>query len=318
MTDNLDLLDINSLCDVTLDLASIANRWLNWLKNEKQYSSNTIVSYKNDLVGFLVFYKEYSNKTPDLSMISNIAIHDVRSWLANMKNADYTSASSARKLASLRNFYNYLNKYESIKNQTMVYVKVRKTNNALPKTITVDSTYDVLEQSLNINSDHWIALRDYAIIMLIYGCGLRISEALSLCKNNVSNEYITVLGKGNKTRSIPILPNIISAIDNYIKHCPYNIANNEPIFLGKRGKTLNSRLFRKQIETIRRNLNLPEFLSPHSFRHGFASHLLAAGADLRSIQELLGHKNLSTTQIYTKVDKNRLLEVYNKSHPRSH
>lgn len=307
---------IHRYCQTTEDLAVETEKWLNWLANEKKYSPHTVEMYRVDLGGFLSFMHEYCGHMCSLEQIGNIEIQDIRAWLAKMKSQEYAASSAARKLAGIRSFFYYLGRFEHIENQSAIYVKVKKLAENLPKTIDIDSTNDVLEESLE-NNEHWIGLRDYAIIMLIYGCGLRISEALSAKKNDISGGYITVTGKGNKTRSIPILDNVVEAIDNYLKHCPYNISNDKQMFLGKMGKTLDPRTFRKQIEIIRRRLNLPEFLTPHSFRHGFASHLLAEGADLRSIQELLGHKNLSTTQIYTKIDQKRIFEIYNKTHPRS-
>lgn len=304
-------------CNIHSKLKNLCDKWLTWLENEKHYSKHTTSSYCNDLISFFKFLDIYNSTQPSVETISNITINDIRAWLSHLKNQEYTTSSAARYLASLRNFFSYLNKYENINNKAAFNVKIRKINKPLPKTVDEINTKAAIDEALALNTDHWIGLRDYAIMMLIYGCGLRISEALSLTKNNISTDFITVIGKGNKSRSVPILQEVTKAIESYVEHCPHNIDNNDALFKGKQGRNLNASTIQKHICTIRRNLNLPEFITPHSFRHGFATHLLTNGADLRSIQELLGHKNLSTTQIYTKIDQKRVFDVYNKTHPRS-
>lgn len=305
-------------CNIAADLRAICDKWLGYLQNEKGYSPHTSLSYRNDLESFFNFLQFYTNAEPSISSIASVTIYDVRSWLADLKNKHYATTSSARHLASLRNFFTYLGKFEDIDNKAAFNVKIRKISKALPKTIDSENSLLATREALKLNKEQWLNLRNYAIILLIYGCGLRISEALSICKSNLGGEFIVVTGKGNKTRSVPILPQITLAINQYLELCPYTLNNSEPLFLGKQGKPLNQREFRKCIEAIRHSLNLPEFTTPHAFRHGFASHLLASGADLRSIQELLGHKNLSTTQIYTQVDQKRIFDIYSKTHPRSH
>jgi integrase/recombinase XerC len=304
-------------CNIHDKLKDLCNKWLIWLGNEKHYSKHTISSYYSDLVNFFKFLDVYNNTQPTVEIINNIAINDIRAWLAHLKNQGYNTNSAARYLASLRSFFSYQNKYENVNNKSASNVKIRKINKPLPKTVDEINTKAAIDEALNLNTDYWIKLRNYSIMMLIYGCGLRISEALSLTKNNINTDFITIIGKGNKARSVPILQEVIKAIENYEKHCPFNIENNKEIFKGKQGKKLNASSIQKLMCTIRKNLNLPEFITPHSFRHGFATHLLTNGADLRSIQELLGHKNLSTTQIYTKTDQKRIFDVYSKTHPRS-
>jgi integrase/recombinase XerC len=303
-------------CTIHNELKDLCDKWLVWLESEKHYSKHTTSSYCNDLISFFKFLEVYNNSQPNIATINSITINDIRSWLAQLKNQEYTTSSTARYLASLRNFFSYLNKYENIDNKAALNVKIRKISKPLPRTVDESNTKAAIDEALMLNTDHWIRLRDYAIMMLIYGCGLRISEALSITRKNLGTDFIVVTGKGNKSRSVPILEEVTRAIETYIEHCPFNIDNNDPIFKGKRGKNLSSSSIQKHICTIRRNLNLPEFITPHSFRHGFATHLLTNGADLRSIQELLGHKNLSTTQIYTKIDQKRVFDVYNKTHPR--
>jgi integrase/recombinase XerC len=304
-------------CNIAPDLNELCLKWLVWLKNEKNYSNYTVISYHKDLSSILKFLANYINNQPTIETIKNLSINDIRAWLAYLKNEHYNTTSIARHLASLRNFFTYLNKYENFNNKAPANIKIRKINKPLPKTIDETSTKTAIEEALSLGITNWVNLRDYAIMMLLYGCGLRISEALSISKSNINNGFITVTGKGNKSRSIPILPQVVTAINQYINNCPYVINNSQAIFIGKHGKVLNPRTVQKTLTTIRRKLNLPEFLTPHSFRHNFATHLLANGADLRSIQELLGHKNLSTTQIYTKVDQKRIFDIYTKAHPRS-
>lgn len=295
----------------------LKNKWLGFLKNERKYSAHTIKSYDNDLADFSLFYQNYTNHELSDELLKKLELQEVRAWLAQLHNTNHSTRTLARKLAALRSFFRYLAKYEAIDNKVSHHIKLRNYDNFLPRAIDQNAVEKILEQSLTINNTNWISLRDYAILLLMYGCGLRISETLSLTRNMINDEFVVISGKGNKMRSVPILPQIKQAIDQYIAHCPYQINNQEPIFLGQKGMMLNPRVFRRDLIKLRRELNLPEFVSPHSFRHSFATHLLEAGADLRSIGELLGHKNLSTTKIYTKINRYRLFEVYHKTHPRT-
>lgn len=298
-------------------IREIYARWCGWMQDEKRYSKHTAISYSKDLGMFFSFLNKHFNESLSLRDLERVTLQDIRAWLATLRNNEYKISSYARYLAAVRNFFNYLKKHENIDNSSALNLKIKRRHQSLPKDLTELDTHMVQEESFKVSKDLWTQLRDFALITLIYGCGLRISEALSIKKTDLRGDYLNVLGKGNKTRSIPILDSVKEPIDKYLEHCPFMIEEDAPLFLGTRGKPLNVSVFQNQIRKIRRNLGLPQSVTPHAFRHSFATHLLSNGADLRSIQELLGHKNLSTTQIYTSVDSKKILDAYNKSHPRS-
>jgi integrase/recombinase XerC len=266
---------------------------------------------------FFQFLSQHYGNTIDKKHLKDISTQDIRSWLVTLKNKNYNISSYARYVSALKNFFNYLQKFENIENKSPHYIKIKNSKNQLPKCIGQIDAKLAIEESFNASSELWLQLRDLAIITLIYGCGLRISEALSITLSDLGGDFITITGKGQKQRSVPIITPVTNAINDYIKHCPHHLEKNTPLFLGARGKPLNPHVFQRQIRVIRNNLGLPDNVTPHTFRHSFATHLLSNGADLRSIQELLGHTNLSTTQIYTFVDESKILKTYNQCHPRS-
>ena len=298
------------------ELKNIYLRWYSWMTEEKRYSPNTSSAYKKDLALFFSFSNTHFGGNLTKSHLKEIKLQDIRAWLATLKNQEYDIASYARYLAAIRNFFSYLKRFEHIDNTSAMNIKIKRRHRSLPKDLSFLDTQMVQEESFKVSKDLWSQLRDFALITLIYACGLRISEALSVTKRDLKGDYITVTGKGNKTRSIPILATAKESIEKYLQHCPFGIEEDSPLFLGTRGKKMNVSVFQNQIRKIRTNLGLPSSVTPHAFRHSFATHLLSNGADLRSIQELLGHKNLSTTQIYTSVDSQKILDAYNKSHPR--
>ncbi len=299
------------------DVYELYSRWMTWMKNEKHYSCHTISSYSIDISMFLSFLNNHFNEKINVSLLKKVTVQDVRSWISTLKNQRYQSSSYTRYAAAVRNFFRYLDKFENISNNNAGSIKVKRRNKPLPKALDALDAKLALNESFMVSKDLWIQLRDHAIMNLIYGCGLRISEALSVTKKDIENEYLQVIGKGNKARSVPVIDQVKQSINDYLEHCPHVINSDQPIFRGKRGKPLNKTTFQLQIRKIRNNLGLPESVTPHSFRHSFATHLLSNGADLRSIQELLGHKNLSTTQIYTALDTKKILDSYTKNHPRS-
>lgn len=298
-------------------LQPIITRWIQWMKTEKNYSSHTTEAYIIDLTRFLQFLAGYFNSPVMISQLKYITSQNVRAWLTSLKLEDYKPASYARYLAAIKNFFNYLHRFEGITNSHVNTARVKRPSKNLPRALTVSDTQEVLKQSLKVSQEPWLQLRDYALITLIYGCGLRISEALSIKLADLDGEYLVILGKGQKERRIPILEEVTAAIQAYLNHCPYNLVSSSYIFLGAKGKKLSPTVFQKQVRHIRSHLKLSDSVTPHTFRHSFATHLLSSGADLRAIQELLGHKNLSSTQIYTSVDVKKILDVYNKTHPRS-
>ncbi|MEQ9116156.1 MAG: tyrosine recombinase XerC [Rickettsiales bacterium] len=294
----------------------IYNQWVNWMRNEKQYSHNTLSSYMLDLIAFLSFLNSHFEQDITKEVIEKVNVVDIRAWLSKIKLNRIDTRSTSRYLSSIRNFYKYLEKNHGIININPFNINIRNTKKSLPKTIQINDAKTLISTSQGIGDEPWIQLRDYALINIIYGCGLRISEALSIKKSDIDGEFITIIGKGKKSRSLPLLSKVKDTIEIYLKSCPFYIAENDPIFIGKRGKPLNPSIFQKKIRLLRKTLGLSDSVTPHSLRHSFASHLIENGADLRSIQELLGHENLSTTQIYTSINMNKIMNVYAKTHPR--
>jgi len=300
------------------NIIEIINDWLSWLKNGKNYSAHTIKAYHNDLFSFCAFIQQHIGCSINLSELAKLDIKDFRSWLSMRHNNNLTFRSTARAISTVKNFFNYLEKNYKFHNAAIANVKSPKIEKSLPKALSVSDAIETVNSLDIFSNKDWIGKRDVALIYLIYGCGLRISEALSIKKTDLNNsDYIKIKGKGKKERQIPILPKVIEQIKKYLSLCPYSIEDEDYIFLGAQGKVLNSAVFRKTLQTYRKAMGLPDSATPHAFRHSFATHLLENGGDLRTIQELLGHENLSTTQIYTKIDSNRLIDAYKNFHPRN-
>jgi len=258
-----------------------------------------------------------------LEQITSLNARNIRSWLASRRKRNISSRSNSRCLSVLRSFMRYIKKRYDVKNNRIEHVRVHNICKNLPRSLSVDMTNRAITGIETIDdSDTWILARDYAIMQLLYCCGLRISEALSITRQNLySNEQqecykLAILGKGNKERILPLLVGVSEAIKVYFTLCPFEIGDNSVIFLGKRGKGLNPDVFRSRIRKLRTLLNLPKNTTPHTFRHSFASHMLANGADIRVIQDLLGHSNIESTQIYTDIEISHLIEKYNAFHPR--
>ena len=298
------------------DLEYEYNNWLNYLSNIKKLSQNSVVSYKNDLSKFFIFFQDYIEKNIGLKEIESIKISEFRSFLTYRRNSEISSNSIARNISALKSFFRFLIKNNKIKESSVFNLKSPKLKKSLPRPINVDLAIQVIKQAEEIENEKWIGLRNKAILILLYGCGLRISEALSLNYDDVQNEdHILIKGKGEKERIVPMMPYIKKGIENYLEACPKEIISGEALFIGKRFSRLSPRIIQYALEKIRTALSLPETATPHALRHSFATHLLDSGGDLRTIQELLGHSSLSTTQKYTKVETSKLLDIYKKSHP---
>ena len=298
------------------DLEQEYENWISHLSNIKRLSQNSVVSYKNDLSKFFTFFEDFTEKNIGLKDIENIKISEFRSFLTFRRNSEISSNSIARNISALKSFFSYLIKNNKIKESSVFNLKSPKLKKSLPRPINIELTIQVIKYSAEIENEKWIGLRNKAILLLLYGCGLRISEALSLNYDDVQNEdHILIKGKGEKERIVPMMPYIKRGIDNYLEACPREIASGEALFIGKRFSRLSPRIIQYALEKIRKALSLPETATPHALRHSFATHLLDSGGDLRTIQELLGHSSLSTTQKYTKVETSKLLETYKKSHP---
>ena len=298
------------------DLEYEYNNWINHLTNIKKLSQNSVISYKNDLSKFLIFFQDYIEKNIGLKEIENIEISEFRSFLTHRRNSEISSNSIARNISALKSFFRFLIKNNKIKESSVFNLKSPKLKKSLPRPINVDLAIQVIKQAEEIEDEKWIGLRNKAILLLLYGCGLRISEALSLNHDDIQNEdHILIKGKGEKERIVPMMPYIKKGIENYLEACPKEIVSGDALFIGKRFSRLSPRIIQYALEKIRTALSLPETATPHALRHSFATHLLDSGGDLRTIQELLGHSSLSTTQKYTKVETSKLLDAYKKAHP---
>ncbi len=304
---------------ITASLVSLIHDWEGWMADNKNASKYTIISYKNDLANFLNFMSEHLGGNVGLPQLKELENKDIRAWLAHRAlEKKYEASSNARALSTIKSFFRYLEKQGKTKNSAIFHIRAPKIKKSLPKALNEEQAQDAMVGIVTQNTESWVNSRDIALLTLIYGCGLRIGEALSLTYSDIpKGESLVVTGKGNKQRKLPVLPLIKTAIAEYVEACPYPFEAATPLFFGLRGEPLDPGVFQRQLRTLRNKLNLPDTTTPHAFRHSFATHLLSAGGDLRSIQELLGHASLSTTQRYTKVDKDRLLAAYKNAHPRA-
>ena len=299
-------------------LADYLAAWREELEDVRRASEHTCAAYGNDVDGFLFFLQQHVGEPLTLHHISALETREVRAWLAARHRDGMAASSNARALSSLRNFLQFLHRHAGLDVQAAALTAMPKRKAPLPKAPD-EAQLEALFEAISTHHDElWLNSRNHALCLLLYGCGLRISEALSLRPMDVAGDHVRVLGKGKKHREVPLLPMVRTALEEYIAECPYISAGGaNTLFFGIRGKPLQPAVFQRFLQSLRRELHLPESLSPHALRHAFATHLLSNGADLRDIQELLGHASLSTTQRYTKVDVARLMSAYNDAHPRA-
>jgi integrase/recombinase XerC len=303
---------------VQSDAAEAFAIWRTWLASEKRASRHTLESYSRDIAGFFAFLATHVGEPVGLSELKTLRPADFRAWLAARRGAEMSATSNARALSSLRGFFRFLDRRGVAHNPHVASLRTPKPPKTLPKALVIADAARLVEDIGSLQEEPWIAARDVAVITMLYGCGLRIDEALSLDRNVLPlGDTLTVIGKGRKQRIVPLLPAVRAAVDDYVARCPWQPGPDGPLFLGARGKRLQAGIVQAQMRKARLALGLPETATPHALRHSFATHLLGAGGDLRAIQELLGHVSLSTTQRYTAVDAERLLEVYAKAHPRA-
>ena len=292
-------------------LHETVKEWLQWLKNERQYSDHTVDAYARDLSQFFDFFEQPQS----IGSLSEMQISDFRRYISSRHCQLISKTSLARKLSSVRNFFNWMDRRGIVKNSAISILSSPKKDKVLPRALDITQAKDLIEEAPNFERENWQQLRDIAIFTLLYGCGLRISEAVNTKIGDFDNQdFLRIKGKGKKERIVPILPIVIKTINNYLEACPYSHNHGDPIFLGTRGERINPRIIERQMEKIRNYMGLPSNLTPHSLRHSFATHLLANGTDLRSIQELLGHSSLSTTQRYTDVEISQLQAEYKQAH----
>lgn len=293
------------------DVKNLIHQWQDWLKNERRYSEHTLDAYFRDLSEFFGFFNDEKISVADLEKID---VRDFRGYLSYRAGRYLEKSSIARGISAVKNFFKWLDRNDIVKNSAISIISSPRRPKVLPKAMDVDDTFKFLKESEFWEKNSWQGLRDKAIFTLLYGCGLRISEALSLNIGDITNnDFVRIKGKGNKTRIVPLLPVIIENINAYLNECPYHLKNGDALFLGARGERLSPRIIQRQMQKIRASLGLPDNLTPHALRHSFATHLLAEGTDLRSIQELLGHASLTTTQRYTDVQIEKLHKEYEKA-----
>lgn len=302
-------------------IAEEAALWLRFLAGERRASRHTVEAYARDLAAFLGFLTDHFGEPPAALTLKSLQPADVRAYLAKRRRDGLESRSLLRALAAVRNFLRFLEKKGLARTDVFGAVRPPKRPHSLPKALTVPDARDIVdpEQRAGEARAPWVIARDAAVLALLYGAGLRISEALSIERAAApigAIDRVTILGKGGKSRTVPVIAPVRSAIEAYLALCPYDLAGG-PLFVGARGGPLSPRIIQLAVQRLRGALGLPESATPHALRHSFATHLLGRGGDLRTIQELLGHASLSTTQIYTAVDKTRLLDAYRSAHPRA-
>ncbi len=292
-----------------------------WLASEaavKNRSPKTVTAYRRDLQEFLGFLGRHWGGPAGLGALSGIAPADLRAWVAHLRGRGLDPRSVARAQSAVRGFFAWLGRVHGLQAPAVAGMRGPRLKPRLPRPVTAEAAKSLIDTVELDHPEPWIAARDVAVATLLYGSGLRISEALGLTRASAPlPEMLNVRGKGGKERLVPVLPAAREAVDAYLKLCPHGVPAEGPLFVGARGGALNPRQVQAVVARARARLGLPESATPHALRHSFATHLLAAGGDLRTIQELLGHASLATTQGYTGVDEARLLEVYARAHPRA-
>jgi integrase/recombinase XerC len=305
------------------EVAAEISYWLSHLGAERRMSAKTVDAYHRDVRQFLDFLAMHFGCRVSLAALRNLATQDVRAFMAHRRSRGACGRSLMRTLAGVRSFARFLERQGNGRVAALAAIRAPKTARTLPKPLAIAPAKRLAETSLRAGEARapWVLARDAAVLALLYGSGLRISEALSLKVKDIPaprrGDTIIVTGKGNKTRMVPVLLPVLQLVADYFAICPYERAPDAPAFVGAKGGRLSPRIIQLAMAGLRSALNLPETATPHALRHSFASHLLARGGDLRSIQELLGHASLSTTQVYTAIDADRLIQVYRSAHPRA-
>ncbi len=301
-------------------LAAARNAWLKSLASEKRLAARTIEAYERDTRQFLQFQASHQAKPLSLADLAVLAPADYRAFLAARRGGGAGARTLGRGLAGVRSLIKYLEREGFANAAGAAAMRAPKQPKSLPKPLTADDARRTVSASQQLDEEPWIAARNAAVLTLLYGSGLRISEALGLDGGEIAGQNckaIRVTGKGEKTRLVPLLPAAVQAVAEYRRLCPYDLHPETKLFRGARGGPLQPAIVQRAMQKLRSALNLPDTATPHALRHSFATHLLGRGGDLRTIQELLGHASLSTTQIYTEVDTTRLLDIYDSAHPRA-
>jgi integrase/recombinase XerC len=298
--------------------AALVFEWLGLLRAVQGRSAKTIEAYQRDVTGYLGFLTLHWGELTGPDRIARVTTSDVRAWMAHERSRGLSARSLARALSAVKGFHAWLAETRGLAAPAVTATRGPRLKQRLPRPVARDAARALLEAVELQSLKPWIAARDLAVVTLLYGCGLRISEALGLRQSDAPlGEAIRIRGKGNVERIVPVLPIARRAVESYRMLCPFERAPGDALFLGARGGALDARLVQKAVQFARLQLGLPATATPHALRHSFATHLLEAGGDLRSIQELLGHASLATTQVYTGVDQVRLMEAYAAAHPQA-
>jgi integrase/recombinase XerC len=290
--------------------------WTRDLGAVRRLAPNTLEAYARDLGQFLGFLGPHTGGTVSLTTLREMRPADLRAFMATRRAEDIEARSLARGLSAIKSFFRFLEREGVLTTEALNTVRTPKAKRSLPKALTVLEAKATIAATDELEDRPWVAARDMAVLSLCYGAGLRISEALSLCRADLDGPALRVTGKGNKTRLVPLIDVVRQSIEAYLKLCPFPLTPSQKLFRGVKGGELSPRIVQLRVAQLRGALGLPPSATPHALRHSFATHLLGRGGDLRAIQELLGHASLSTTQIYTAVDTDRLLDVYRAAHPR--
>ncbi|WP_084398813.1 tyrosine recombinase XerC [Henriciella aquimarina] len=296
----------------------ILSAFLEHVRQQRRLADNTVEAYGHDLRRFFGFLEEHLGQEVAIKIFRHLHASDIRAFLASRRREGLSDASIARVLSAIKTFYHWLDNHHGIENPEIAFLQGPKRGARLPRPVSIAAARDMIETADAFAEEPWVAARDAAVLTLLYGGGLRISEALGLNGDAVpAPERLRITGKGGKTRIVPLIPAVRQAMGEYARLCPYPLTKETPFFYGVRGKRLQAAIVQKNVQVLRGALGLPETATPHALRHAFATHLLSHGADLRAIQTLLGHASLSTTQVYTGVDSERLRAVHKAAHPRA-
>lgn len=296
--------------------------WQDWLTHEKHYSAHTLDAYSRDVISFFKFLGRHLGHAPGLEDLDRLSTRDFRGYLARRNSDGLERTSTARAMSTLKTFFKYLVREGRIKNTIIQTVRIPKVPKSIPKALSIEDALTALDVVEELSDEVWVGKRNKALLTLLYGCGLRLGEALKLSRDEGlraldGDASLVISGKGGKQRLVPVLPAVSKAIQDYLDVSPFQFEGDAPLFVGVRGKRLNPAIAQKTVRELRALLKLPDSATPHALRHSFATHLLGGGGDLRTIQELLGHASLSSTQRYTEVDGEHLSMVYDATHPRA-
>lgn len=299
---------------------ALLSQWTAHLRDERRFSDNSVAAYERDVAAFLGFLSGHLGGEPSATDLAELEPRDLRAYLAHRRQGPDAlgDRSISRALAAIRSFYRYLERRHGVKNARLSLVRGPKLKRSLPRPVSEGAARNLISEAMSSGADEWQGARDAALLTLLYAAGLRISEALALTGADLPlPEVLRVQGKGGKERVVPLLSQAREAVSRYVDMCPYAIDEDAPLFRASRGGAFSPRMAQALMERLRMALGLPASATPHALRHAFATHLLANGADLRAIQDLLGHESLSTTQTYTSVEAQKILQAYRRAHPRS-